>query len=68
MSFRVIILNNILLFWNALSPCREGTGIQIDSDLRYGKSERCLTFDNDPLVAGGDFEVQVIEVFAFSIM
>lgn len=47
---------------------REGTGIQLDAELRYGKSERCLTFDNEPLVSNGDFEVQVLEVFAFSMV
>jgi len=45
-----------------------GTGIQIDAELRYGKSERCLTFDNEPLVEGGDFEISVMEVFGFSVI
>lgn len=42
-----------------------GQGIMLDHELRYGKTERCQTFDNPPLAPNGDFEVKVIEVYSF---
>jgi hypothetical protein len=45
---------------------RDGQGICLDEDLRFGKSESCLTFANPPLAAMKDFEVSVLEVIGFS--
>ncbi|CAG0890677.1 unnamed protein product [Cyprideis torosa] len=43
-----------------------GQGLWIDSEIRYGKTERCDTFGNEPLTAKKDFEVQVLEVYGFT--
>jgi len=40
----------------------DGNGLMIDSSLTFGKSERCLTFDNEPLCPNGDFKVAKVEV------
>ncbi|KAL1124173.1 hypothetical protein AAG570_001943, partial [Ranatra chinensis] len=43
----------------------EGQAIWMDENIRYGKSDRCLTFNNPPLCSGGDFEIRVLEVYGF---
>ena len=47
--------------------CRGGCAITLDENLLHGRSERCETFDNEPLVTShnGVFIVSVMEVFAF---
>ncbi|KAL0274112.1 UNVERIFIED_CONTAM: hypothetical protein PYX00_006616 [Menopon gallinae] len=40
--------------------------IWMDENVRYGKTDRCLTFNNPPLCAGRDFEIRVLEVYGFS--
>lgn len=42
-----------------------GTGIWLDEDLSRGKSERCDTFNNEPLARTKDFVCAVVEVIAF---
>jgi len=46
---------------------RGGCAITLDENLLHGCSERCETFDNEPLVASlnGFFVVAAMEVFAF---
>ncbi|XP_067007706.2 GTPase-activating protein skywalker isoform X1 [Anabrus simplex] len=44
----------------------EGQAIWMDENIRYGKTDRCLTFNNPPLCDGGDFEIRVLEVYGFS--
>jgi len=43
-----------------------GTGIFLDADLRFGRTERCDTFQNPPLASQSDFTVSVIEVIGFT--
>lgn len=45
---------------------RKGIAINLTSDLAKGRSERCLTFENESLVSGEDFECAVLEVYGFS--
>nr|XP_023013720.1 TBC1 domain family member 24-like isoform X2 [Leptinotarsa decemlineata] len=44
----------------------EGQGIWMDENIRYGKTDACSTFNNPPLVPGGDFEIRVLEVYGFA--
>ncbi|ODN04600.1 TBC1 domain family member 24 [Orchesella cincta] len=46
----------------------QGQGICLDEDLRFGKTESCLTFNNPPLCESKDFEVRVLEVIGFTGM
>uniref|UniRef100_A0A7E4VDG3 Oxidation resistance protein 1 n=1 Tax=Panagrellus redivivus TaxID=6233 RepID=A0A7E4VDG3_PANRE len=45
------------------------SGLWLDADLNHGRSQRCLTFDNEPLAGGQDedFIVQFVEAFGFSM-
>lgn len=43
----------------------EGQAIWMDENIRFGKTDRCLTFNNPPLCAGRDFEIRVLEVYGF---
>ncbi|KAF4523265.1 hypothetical protein B566_EDAN006888 [Ephemera danica] len=45
-----------------------GQAIWMDENIRFGKTEKCLTFNNPPLCPGGDFEIQVLEVYGFAGM
>ncbi|KAK6632106.1 hypothetical protein RUM44_007136 [Polyplax serrata] len=40
--------------------------IWMDENVRYGKTDRCLTFNNPPLCEGRDFEIRVLEVYGFA--
>jgi hypothetical protein len=44
-------------------------GIWLDADLNHGRSQKCTTFDNEPLAGGleEDFVVQYVEAFGFSM-
>ncbi|XP_013388368.1 TBC1 domain family member 24 isoform X1 [Lingula anatina] len=44
----------------------DGEGIQLDENLFQGRTERCNTFENEPLCEDGDFHCKVVEVFGFS--
>ncbi|XP_041973230.1 GTPase-activating protein skywalker isoform X5 [Aricia agestis] len=44
----------------------EGQAIWMDENIRYGKTDRCSTFNNPPLCPSGDFEIRVLEVYGFS--
>ena len=41
-------------------------GLTINSDLTYGRSEICDTFENEILGAEKEFEIAVLEVFSFN--
>ncbi|KAL1457688.1 hypothetical protein WDU94_007889 [Cyamophila willieti] len=43
----------------------DGQAIWMDENIRYGKTDKCSTFNNPPLCAGGDFEIRVLEVYGF---
>jgi len=43
----------------------EGTGIYLDENLEYGRTETCKTFQNPCLASSPDFTVSVIEVIGF---
>jgi len=43
-----------------------GTGIYIDENLRFGRTEKCATFNNEPLCGETDFTVSVLEVYGFT--
>lgn len=40
-------------------------GLWVDSDLRFGKTETCTTFNNPPLCSKEQFEILVVEVYSF---
>ncbi|CAD5222596.1 unnamed protein product [Bursaphelenchus okinawaensis] len=44
-------------------------GLYLDQDLFNGRSQRCATFNNEPLAGGikEDFQIQFIEVYGFSM-
>lgn len=44
----------------------EGQAIWMDENIRYGKTDRCTTFNNPPLCPSGDFEIRVLEVYGFA--
>ncbi|XP_065081106.1 GTPase-activating protein skywalker isoform X4 [Ochlerotatus camptorhynchus] len=43
----------------------QGQAIWMDENIRFGKTDRCQTFNNPPLCASGDFEIRVLEVYGF---
>jgi hypothetical protein len=45
------------------------SGLWLDADLNHGRSQRCKTFDNEPLAGGDeeDFIIQFVEAFGFSM-
>ncbi|RZF33167.1 hypothetical protein LSTR_LSTR004853 [Laodelphax striatellus] len=43
----------------------EGQAIWMDENIRLGKTDHCLTFNNPPLCSGRDFEIRVLEVYGF---
>ncbi|XP_075213185.1 GTPase-activating protein skywalker isoform X2 [Lycorma delicatula] len=43
----------------------EGQAIWMDENIRFGKTDHCLTFNNPPLCTGRDFEIRVLEVYGF---
>ena len=45
---------------------RNGLAIYLDENLRYGQTERCDTFENEPLCSSRDFTINSIEVFGFN--
>ncbi|KAL1512576.1 hypothetical protein ABEB36_002148 [Hypothenemus hampei] len=44
----------------------DGQAIWMDENIRYGKTDRCATFNNPPLCPSGDFEIRVLEVYGFA--
>ncbi|KAK7868598.1 hypothetical protein R5R35_008410 [Gryllus longicercus] len=44
----------------------EGQAIWMDENIRYGKTDHCLTFNNPPLCTSRDFEIRVLEVYGFT--
>ena len=49
---------------------RNGWGLCIEEDLTHGRSEKCTTFDNEPLSCGngGEFECLRVEVWCLEEM
>ncbi|XP_046675698.1 GTPase-activating protein skywalker isoform X1 [Homalodisca vitripennis] len=43
----------------------DGQAIWMDENLRFGKTDRCQTFNNPPLCTSRDFEIRVLEVYGF---
>ena len=43
----------------------DGQAIWMDENIRFGKSDKCKTFNNPPLCPSGDFEIRVLEVYGF---
>lgn len=43
-----------------------GTGLYLDADLRFGRTETCQTFQNPPLCSSSDFTVSVVEAFGIT--
>lgn len=48
-----------------LSISSDGQAIWMDENIRFGKTDRCQTFNNPPLCPSGDFEIRVLEVYGF---
>ena len=43
-------------------------GLWLDADLNHGRSQRCATFDNEPLAGDNeDFIVQFCEAYGFRV-
>ena len=40
-------------------------GLTVDESLDRGRSDKCLTFDNEPLTPAKDFTVKALEAWAF---
>lgn len=55
MSYR-----HVLIYFSS-----DGQAIWMDENLRFGKTDRCETFNNPPLCPGRDFEIRVMEVYGF---
>ena len=53
------------IFSLSLELISEGQAIWMDENIRYGKTDRCTTFNNPPLCPSGDFEIRVLEVYGF---
>uniref|UniRef100_A0AC34PZE5 Oxidation resistance protein 1 n=1 Tax=Panagrolaimus sp. JU765 TaxID=591449 RepID=A0AC34PZE5_9BILA len=45
------------------------SGLWLDADLNHGRSQRCKTFENEPLAGGNDedFVIQFVEAFGFTM-
>lgn len=56
----------IFIYYNLIYYCSEGQAIWMDENIRYGKTDRCQTFNNPPLCKTGDFEIRVLEVYGFA--
>jgi len=41
-------------------------GLHMDADLLSGSTNRCETYNNEPLVEGGIFKIQQVEVYGFN--
>nr|CAD2189356.1 unnamed protein product [Meloidogyne enterolobii] len=54
---------------NSRSTCPTAAGLWLDADLNNGRSQNCATFNNEPLAGGleGDFVIQFVEAFGFSM-
>ena len=48
-----------------MSYCSAGEGLQLDENMEKGRSDKCDTFGNPPLVEGKDFMCTAVEVFGF---
>jgi len=44
----------------------DGTGLYLDENLEFGRTESCRTFNNPPLAQEKDFIVSVVEVYGFN--
>ena len=62
----VAILTSIFNFYYNIFIFREGTGIFLDGNLEYGRTETCKTFQNPPLARNKDFSISVVEVIGFN--
>jgi hypothetical protein len=51
------------------TTCPTAAGLWLDADLNNGRSQNCATFNNEPLAGGleGDFVIQFVEAFGFSM-
>lgn len=45
---------------------RDHDGLSINYDLTSGTSNRCLTFDNEPLSSAINFEISCLEIIGFT--
>lgn len=60
------ILELGLVFMKLCLIFRDGQAIWMDENIRFGKTDRCSTFNNPPLCPSGDFEIRVLEVYGFA--
>eukprot|EP00088_Acartia_fossae_P055676 TRINITY_DN6464_c2_g1_i2.p1 TRINITY_DN6464_c2_g1~~TRINITY_DN6464_c2_g1_i2.p1 ORF type:complete len:522 (-),score=102.22 TRINITY_DN6464_c2_g1_i2:950-2515(-) len=44
----------------------EGTGLYVNENLEFGRTETCKTFQNPPLASNSDFTISVVEVIGFN--
>lgn len=64
--FKLLIVNRkFFLMFQFSIIYSDGQAIWMDENIRYGKTDRCSTFNNPPLCASGDFEIRVLEVYGF---
>ena len=59
----VLIIFKKPIFFSSFSLFRSGFGLWLDGDLRFGKSDRCTTFENEPLSKEERFEILKLEVY-----
>ena len=62
--FEAFYIKTILYFYLFLTYS-DGQAIWMDENIRFGKSDKCKTFNNPPLCPSGDFEIRVLEVYGF---
>ena len=61
--FHVLVLYK---FFFSLCCYRRGVyGLWLDGDLYHGRTQPCLTYDNDLLTVAEDFMIQCLEVWKF---
>ena len=47
--------------------CERGVyGLWLDGDLYHGRTQWCMTYDNDLLTASEDFMIKCLEVWTFT--
>ena len=65
--FLILKVSYVVKLPHILCHSSNGNGIYIDGTLTHGKTERCLTFDNEPLTEAKDFTIKTLECWGFDL-
>jgi len=53
--------------WRSVLSCDRGVyGLWLDGDLYHGRTQWCMTYDNDLLTTSEDFMIKCLEVWTFT--